>query len=116
MDNEICRQLPATKDREAALELCFTIEMLRKSIEVDREKQAIIGRKMGAEVIRDRDPNIDAMIVACRKMQNAFGLEVEVTKPIRDVIDTFNTRLRVYCRRMLDEEREAYEEAHKGDR
>lgn len=115
MDNEICRQLPATVDRDAALQLCFTIEMLRKSIDVDKEKQAIIAKAAGATVVRDADPYVMAMINACRRMQKDLGLTVEVTKPIRDVIDTFHNRLRLYCRRMLDEEREAYEEAHKDD-
>lgn len=109
MDNEICRQLPPSKDREAALQLCFSVEMLRKSIEVDREKQDIIARAAGAPVVRDADPYVMAMITACRRMQKDLGLTVEVTKPIRDVIDTFHNRLRVYCMRMLDEEREERE-------
>ncbi|MDE6381134.1 MAG: hypothetical protein K2L11_11745 [Muribaculaceae bacterium] len=111
MDNEICRQLPGTVDREAALELCFTIEMLRKSCDVDREKMAVIAKAAGAPVVRDPDPYVMAMITACKRMQRELGLTVEVTKPIRDVIDTFHNRLRLYCARLLDEEREAREEA-----
>ncbi|MBD5262265.1 MAG: hypothetical protein HDS38_09075 [Bacteroides sp.] len=115
MDNEIRRQLPKTKDREAALQLCFTVEILRKSEEVDREKMEILGRAAGAPVVRQADPYVNEMIMACRRMQKALGITVEVTKPIRDVIDTFHTRLRVYCARMLEEEREereAWESEH----
>ena len=113
MDNEICRQLPKSADREAALQLCFTIEMLRKSNEVDREKTEILSRAAGATVVRDADPYVTSMIIACRKMQKDFGLTVEVTKPIRDVINTFHNRLRLYCARLLHEEREEREEWEK---
>lgn len=109
MDNEICRQLPATVDREAALQLCFTIEMLRKSEEVDRDKMRKLSEAAGARIVRDRDPNVIAMIMACRVMQKELGLTVEVTKPIRDVINTFRNRMQTYCIRLLAEEREARE-------
>ncbi len=109
MDNEICRQLPATVDREAALQLCFTIEMLRKSEEVDRDKMRMLSEAAGARIVRDGDPNVNMMIMACRDMQKDLGLAVEVTKPIREVIDTFRNRMQTYCMRLLDEEREERE-------
>lgn len=110
MDNEICRQLPASVDREAALQLCFTAEMLQSSDDLDKEKISMISAAKKATVVRDADPNVMAMIRACRSMQKDFNLKVEITKPIRDLISTIRVRLKLFCASLLEKERREKEE------
>lgn len=110
MDNEICRQLPASVDREAALQLCFTSEMLQSSDDLDKEKISMISAAKKATVVRDTDPNVMAMIRACRSMQNDFNIKVEITKPVRDLISSIRIRLKLFCVSLLEKERREKEE------
>lgn len=105
MSNEVARQIPATKDRDAALMLCFTIEMIRRAREVDEEKAERLSRALGgARVTCDRDPHLTAMILVCRRMQRNLGLEVEVTHAIRSVIESFHSRMSAWCLQILSED------------
>lgn len=110
IDNEICRQLPASVDREAALQLCFTAEMLLSSDNLDKEKISMISAAKKATVVRDADPNVMAIIRACRSMQKDFNLNVEITKPIRDLISSIRVRLKLFCASLLEKERREKEE------
>lgn len=110
MDNEIRRQLPASVDREAALQLCFTIETLQSSDNLDKEKIAMISAAKKAAVVRDADPNVMAMIKACRDMQKDFDIKVEITGPIRDLISSIRNRLKLFCISLLEKERREKEE------
>lgn len=110
LENEIRRQLPATKDRDAALQLCFTVCMLRSSDELDREKISMISAAKKAAVVRDADPNVLAMITACTDMQKSFGIEVEITSPVRDLISAIRNRLKLFCISLLEKERREMQE------
>ncbi len=109
LDNEICRQLPSTVDREAALQLVFTVEMLKSSNNLDKEKIAMIAEAKKSTVVRDADPNVMAMISACRRMQKDLGIEVEITKPILDLVTSIRCRLKLFCISLLEKEREERE-------
>lgn len=114
MDNEIYKQLDHTKDREAARQLTFTSELLRATKTMLEQKKGKLLEASGAKHVFTADPDVKAMekacrdmIVACAKMQKAFGLEVEPTKPIRDIVGAFLNRMWFYCQRLLEEEKEA---------
>lgn len=116
MDNEIYKQLPRDKDRETARQLCFTAELLKKSREVAEKKKSALVEATGAKLIFTADPDMKAIEKACKaivdtchEMQRDFGLEIEVTKPIADIVGAFLNRMGCFCRRLLEEEREELE-------
>lgn len=107
MANEVYHQLPKTADRDSALVLSFTILMLRRAEEVEREKLAKLSEAAGGKIaIRYYDPNVRKMIRACEDMQRDLQIKVTPTHGIMSVIGSFYNKFNTYCVRLLSEEAE----------